>query len=114
MAHFFLQTPLVDRPNLFEQDDRVLRQPAVRLHGYVRRQTRFAGLARNCGGDHSRAVFVPDVILNDENGPHPALLASDDRREVGVVDIASSDANIHDQHALSIVYSFAFSFASRI
>lgn len=50
-----------------------------------------AGLRRDRGGDHRRAVAVAGVVLNDEHGAHTALLAADHRTEVGIIDISASN-----------------------
>ena len=79
----------------------VARQTVVRRgERDMRRQLRLVRLGRNRGGDHRRAVAVAGVVLDDEHRTHAALLAPDHGREVGVIDIASSDIGIHASFTL--------------
>ena len=75
MAGMLAQAALVDGPDLFEQNDGVLREAhIVAGQRNVRRQTRLAHAAGNGGGDNRGAVLVAHIVLNYENGSHAALL----------------------------------------
>ena len=56
----------------------------------------FVDFAGDCGGDDGGGVFVPDVVLNDENGTDTALFAADHRRQIGIIKFSAF--NVHIKH----------------
>ena len=48
-------------------------------------------------GDHRRGKSVADIILDDQDRAHPALLGADDGAEIGVIDLSAF--NVHVVHA---------------
>ena len=71
--------------------------PAGQLN--VRWQLGFVGLAGDRGGNDGRGMFVSGVVLHDQHRAGASLLASDDRAQVGVKDVASLNGCIHSLHA---------------
>ena len=51
----------------------------------------FFNLAANWGDDHSGAVVVSDVILDDKNRPVTILFTPNDGAEISIENIASED-----------------------
>ena len=82
----FAKAAFVDRSDLLQKNDRVLRQSVI--SGGERDMSWefcFSELARDRRGDDGGAVFIANVVLNDEDGSDAALFASDDRAQVGVI-----------------------------
>ena len=97
VSHLFTETALVDRTYLFEQDHGVLREPeSVGYHVYVRWQAGLPDLTRDCRRNDGRAVFVPDVVLDDQHRSESALLRADDRTEIRIINIAAFDGHFND------------------
>lgn len=84
----FRKTALIDRADLFEQYDAFFCQP-LRLNGYMRRKICFARTARDRCHDRRRAVPVPRIVLQDQDGAKAALLAPDDGIEFRIINIVS-------------------------
>ena len=96
-AGIFLEPPLVDCADLFEQNDAVLRQSAALCaEGDMRRELCLIAPAGNRSSNDGRAVAVPDVILDDQHRTDAALLRADDGAEIGVIDFAAFDCNHND------------------
>ena len=89
----------VQRSDLFQQDDGIPRQSAA-LRGQcdMGGQLGLAQLRGDGGGDDRRAVAVAGVVLHDEHRPHTALFAAHHGAEIGIIDVAASDACIHFVH----------------
>ena len=62
------------------------------------RQLGLPGLGSDGRRDHSGAVAVSGVVLDDQNRPDAALLAAHHRGEIGIVNIAALDTCIHKVH----------------
>ena len=102
MPHLLAQPPFVDGTDLFEQDDRVARQPhLVRVDVDMRGQMRLAHFTGDRRCDHGRAVFVPDVVLNDKYRSESSLFGADHRAEIGVENISAP--HTHMDHILSVL-----------
>ena len=74
-AHVFPQAFFVQGPNLFQQDHGIFDDliiPGTDL--YMRRQFCLIHFRCDSGADHSRAMSVSHIILNDQNRTDPALL----------------------------------------
>ena len=92
MPHFFSQPLFVERPNLFQKNDRIPAQPVVRrIHAYVRRQIRLSEFWSYCGGNHGRTVLVSEVILNYQNRSNASLFRSDNGAQIRVVYVSAFD-----------------------
>ena len=103
MSHLFLQTALVDRPDLLEQNDGILcKAEAVGEYINMRRQTVFCNLACDGGGDDGRAVFVAHIVLNDEYGTQSSLLRTDDGTEIGIINISAFYSHEYSRSMLLI------------
>lgn len=84
-AHFFFQPLLIKSSNLFQKHDRIFRKAAAMgIELYVSWQIRLRMLARDGRRNHSGAEFVANVILNDQNRAHPALLGANNRAQIGI------------------------------
>lgn len=70
----------------------------------MRREACFPGLGRDGRRDNGRAVPVSGVILDNENRSDAALLAADNRTEIGIKNISTFYAVIH-KGSLSAVQS---------
>ena len=80
MPHLFLETLLVDSPDLLKQDNRILgKAEAVGNHVDMCREPGLADLTGYSRGYDGRAVFVSDIVLNDQHGTQPALLRAHHR-----------------------------------
>ena len=85
-----LQQPaLVDRPQLFAQDHRHMRE-LRRAEDDMRGDRRLAHLLGDRRHDHRFRIPVAFVILYDDHRPRAALFAPDHRRKVRIEDISSS------------------------
>ncbi len=66
----------------------------------------FFNLATNWGDDHSGAVVVANIILNDKNRSETILFTSDNGAEVSKENIASMDfVDTHIHTSVLVVYS---------
>ena len=73
------------RQHLLQQHYAVPREaPGARLDANVGGQVRLILLGRDSRRDHRGAVAVAHVVLHDKYGAHAALLAANDRAQVGV------------------------------
>lgn len=62
----------------------------------VSRQLRFLDLGSDGRYDHRWTESVADIVLNDQNGAHTALLRADDRRQIRIENIpAFHDQSLH-------------------
>lgn len=78
VSHFLAQTALVYRAYLLKQYHGIFCKPhGIGINVYMGGKLGFAYLTRYRRRDDGRAVSVPDVVLNYQNGPESALLASD-------------------------------------
>jgi len=84
------QAPLVDRPNLVQQDDRIRVEAALRgLHEDLGRVEFGVVLGRDRRNDGEVAESVADIVLDDERRPRLSDLAALRRVESDQVDVAS-------------------------
>ena len=97
MAYLVFEPFFVDGAKLLQKDDRILFDlifPGKDLD--VGRKLRLVHSRRDRSADDRRAVPVSNIVLDDQHRAHPALLRTDDRAEIGIINIASSD--IHSIH----------------
>lgn len=52
------------------------------------RQAALLHLGGDCRNNHRWAVPIANIILNDQDRPHTALLRTDNRRKISIVDFA--------------------------
>ena len=94
--HVLSQPPLVQSPNLLQQDHGILGQAvSFGRELNVGGQTGLAGLGRNGRRDYSRTVAVARVILHNKHRTHTPLLAAHHRAQVGIKNVSTFDAVIH-------------------
>ncbi len=75
------QALLIDRSNLFKQDDGIpIESMRFRIDFYVGRQFRFLNLGGNRRDDDRRAEAIADIVLNNQYRPYSALLGPHHRR----------------------------------
>lgn len=78
MAHLVLQPPLIDGPQLLQQDDRILHDRILRrIDLDMGRQLCLVHLGCDRGTDHRRTVLIPDIVLYDQDRADPTLFAAD-------------------------------------
>lgn len=79
MAYVLFQPPFVDRPDLFQKNDRILYDLIVFCTDFdMRRQLCLIHLRCNSRTDDRRAVAVPYIVLDHKDRADPALLRTDD------------------------------------
>ena len=99
-SHSFAQSGFIDGAYLLKQYDAVARQPyTLRIKLNVGRQSRLAGLARYRSSNNRWAVFIAGVVLNDQNGSHPALLRAHNGAQVGIIYISALDYTQFNSHS---------------
>ena len=95
MADFVFQPFFIDGAQLFEKNDGISDNiVSRRIDLDVRRQFGFVHLGSNGSTDHRRAVFVPDIVLDDEYRTDSTLLTSHHRTKIRVINISSSYIHI--------------------
>ena len=95
MTDLVFQPFFINGAQLFEKNDGIPDNVVSRCVDLdVRRQFGFIHLGSNGSTDHCRAVFVPDIVLDDEYRTDPALLASHYRTKIRVINISSSYIHI--------------------
>lgn len=78
MGDLVSQPLLVNRPNLFQQDDRVaVKTMRRRINFHMRRQFCLLDLGSNRRYDYSRTKPVANIILDDQYRPYSSLLGTD-------------------------------------
>ena len=98
-THVFPQASLVDGPNLFQKDYRILAQTHAATGNIdVSWKPGLSGLAGNGRRNDRRAVTVSGIILNDQYRPNTTLFTAHHRGEIGIVNIAALDTRIHKVH----------------
>ena len=74
----------------------------------MRGQFRFVDFAGDRSGDDGGRIFVPDVILHDEDGADSALFTPYDGGEIRIIQFSSFDIHItpllKNEHSLIAVY----------
>lgn len=79
-AHVILQSLFIDRPNLLQKDNRILDDSVpFCIDFHMCRSFALFILEVIRGTDNGRTVPVPDIILDDKNRTHTALLRTDYR-----------------------------------
>lgn len=90
------QAGFIESAYLLEQNNAVpVESHASGFQLNVRGESGFADLTGDGGGDDGRRMPVADVILYNKYRAHPALLAADHRRQIGVIDLSSFDHVFH-------------------
>ena len=75
MTDIFPKSLFVDGSDLFQKDHRILYNMIFFCADlYMRRQFCLIHFRCDSGADHSRAMSVSHIILNDQNRTDPALL----------------------------------------
>ena len=91
----FLQALFVDRPDLFEQHDGILRQSASdRIHLDMGGQTGFILLAGDRRRDDGGTESVAHIVLHNEHRTDTALFRSHHRAQISVINISSADVHL--------------------
>ena len=94
MSHFFAQARFIDGADLLQQDDGILHEPeALCIDVNMGGKLGFSQLACDGGCDDGGAIFVANVILDDEHGAQTPLLTADDGAEIGIIDISAFDGH---------------------
>ena len=88
------QATLIDSTQLFQQDDRGQFQAVLGVDVVV---------GRKFGFHARRAVFFPDIILNDHDRAVALLLRADAPAQIGVIHIAAQICVVH-----SVMTSFVY------
>ena len=99
-SHALTQSGFIDGAYLLKQYDAVTgKSHTLRIELDVGRQSRLAGLARYRSGNNRWAVFIAGVVLNDQNGSHPALLRAHNGAQVGIIYISALDYTQFNSHS---------------
>src|SRR5579875_871280 len=112
-GHGVVQAPLVDGPNLFEQNETVPTEGRIlSADGHMDGEPGLVLLGGDGGDNHGGAVLVADVVLEDEHRPHAALFRSDHRRQVCEKHVATPNGGFYSPgrpvgfHASSASWTF--------
>ena len=85
------EPPLIDGPDLLQQNDAVLGKPERRGEFNVRGEPRLVDLARDGGGDDGGGILVARIVLHHQHGAHPALFAPHNGGEIGIIQFSAFD-----------------------
>ena len=94
MPHLLLEAALVEGSDLLQEDHRILGEShLLGVNIDVRGESCLAHARGDGGGNDRGAVFVADVVLNDEDGSQSSLLGAHHGAQIGVINISSSDTH---------------------